>query len=100
MLCLKAGELFRCNQNIFYTKPLNILPSFKPVMSKKKEHKEEKTETKEKGKLSEEVENEECAVRVIENEGVVEEITIETSIAGDKVEELIPVLEQGLNTKL
>ncbi len=50
--------------------------------------------------LSEEFENEEFAVRVIENEGVVEEITIETSIAGDKVEELIPVLEQGLNTKL
>lgn len=50
--------------------------------------------------LGDEFKDEEFAVRVIENKGVVQEISVETSISGDKVEELIPVLEKELNTKL
>lgn len=50
--------------------------------------------------LSAEFKEEEFTVRLIETEGVVEEVTIETSLAGENVEALIPVLEESLKTQL
>lgn len=52
------------------------------------------------GVLSQEFPSEEFVVRVVETEGVVEEVTIETSLSWDRIEELIPILEESLKTQL
>jgi preprotein translocase subunit SecF len=50
--------------------------------------------------LSNEFSGEEFSVRIIEDEGIVEELTIETSLSGDKVEEIIPIVEKIVKTQI